>query len=104
MGDHLYERIYRIVQRIPLGRVATYGHIADLAGVPKGARQVGYALASLRRGSPGPRVPWHRVVNAQGASSLGEEQIDRLRSEGVVFDDRERVDLGRFGWDGVSRA
>ncbi|MCA9691294.1 MAG: MGMT family protein, partial [Myxococcales bacterium] len=52
-----YARIYRLVDRIPRGRVATYGQIAAFADLPGRARQVGYALAALPNGSP---LPWHR--------------------------------------------
>jgi len=98
--ERLYEQIYRLVQRIPHGRVATYGQIAAMVGIPRRARQVGYALAALQRGEPRPAVPWHRVVNAQGRSSLGEEQMVRLRGEGVLCDDSGRINLRQFGWEG----
>jgi methylated-DNA-protein-cysteine methyltransferase-like protein len=97
-----YERIYAVIRRVPKGRVATYGQIADLAGFPGHARQVGYALYALREGST---VPWHRVVNAQGRLSLGMvipegdvEQRIRLEIEGVEFDPDGRIPLGRFQW------
>ncbi len=61
-----YPRIYSVVRRIPNGRVATYGQIARLAGLPGGARQVGYALHALDEDSD---VPWQRVVNARGRVS-----------------------------------
>ena len=90
------------MRRIPRGRVATYGQVAALAGLPGHARQVGYALAALPAGS---RVPWHRVLNAQGRISLrrdgpgaGVPQRHRLEREGVVFDGAGRVSLARFGW------
>ncbi len=98
MANSFYERIYGVVSRIPKGRVATYGQIAHLAGIPKGARQVGYAMAALGRGTPRPDVPWHRVVNAKGESSIGGEQITRLEAEGVVFDEKGRIDLKVDGW------
>jgi len=101
MASPLYERIYEITRRIPEGRVATYGQIARLAGVPKGARQVGYAMAALGRGRPRPEIPWHRVVNAKGESSIGGDQITRLEAEGVVFNEQGRIDLKRFGWSDV---
>lgn len=96
-----YERIYSVVSRIPRGRVTTYGRIAGLAGIPNGARQVGYALAALR---PGTRVPWHRVVNANGRVSMrdpgsAEEQRFRLEKEGVRFGAGGSVDLQMFSWD-----
>lgn len=97
-----YDAIYRIVRRIPAGKVATYGQIAALAGLATGARLVGYALHALPGGSS---VPWHRVVNAHGALSLirsspaaGVEQRIRLTREGVTFDARGRVVLERCLW------
>jgi len=100
VSDSLYERIYEVTKRIPAGKVATYGQVARIAGIPKGARQVGYAMAALGRGAPRSDVPWHRVVNAKGESSIGGEQITRLEAEGVVFDERGRIDLKRFAWGG----
>jgi methylated-DNA-protein-cysteine methyltransferase related protein len=96
---------YRIVRRVPQGRVATYGEIARAAGKPRGARQVGYALAALR----GARhdVPWHRVVGARPRAAAAISLLDPvgaavqrhlLEREGVAFDDRGRIDLARFGW------
>ena len=93
--------IYEVVRGIPRGRVATYGQVARLAGMPGHARQVGYALNDLPAGSP---VPWHRVINAAGrVSGRAEplyEQIQRrlLESERVAFDGRGRVALSRFLW------
>ena len=98
MTEGLYERIYEVVKQIPSGRVATYGQIARMVDMPRGARQVGYAMAALGRGAPRPDVPWHRVVNAKGESSIGEEQVERLVCEGVVFNEHGRIDLHRFGW------
>jgi len=98
MANSLYERIYEVVAQIPAGKVATYGQVARLAGIPSGARQVGYAMAALGRGRPRPGVPWHRVLNAKGESSIGHEQVRRLEAEGVPFDDRGRVDLEAHGW------
>jgi methylated-DNA-protein-cysteine methyltransferase-like protein len=96
-----YRRIYREVRRIPKGKVATYGQIAALAGIPRQPRQVGYALHALPGGS---NVPWQRVINAKGEvsqrSTPGYEGVQRaaLESEGVVFDRRGRVDLTRYQW------
>ncbi len=97
-----YERMYAVIRRIPKGRVATYGQIAALAGYPGHARQVGYALYSLREGTD---LPWHRVVNARGGLSLGAvvpegeiEQRIRLEVEGVEFGANGRIDLKRFQW------
>lgn len=97
----LYNDIYAVVCRIPEGQVATYGQIARLIDRPRGARQVGYALAAL---SDDKQVPWHRVVNAQGGISHrakgGYEDYQRilLESEGVTFDENGRIDLPQFLW------
>jgi len=95
-----HEEIYRVVRQIPAGRVATYGQIAHLVGPGCNARRVGWALAALREDRAAPPVPWQRVVNAKGMSSLGGEQIALLKEEGVLFDSSGRIDLRRFGWDG----
>ena len=93
-----YQHIYAVVARIPRGRVATYGQIAELAGIPGHARQVGYAL---HRTPDDVVVPWHRVINAQGRISLGEHagaiQRQLLASEGVELRG-DRVDLKRYRW------
>lgn len=96
-----------MVRRIPRGRVATYGQVADLAGLHGHARQVGYALHALRGESA---LPWHRVVNAAGAISLRSvpgfelEQRVRLEAEGVTFNARGQVPLARFRWSGIRRS
>ena len=101
-GQGTYARIYRMVARIPRGRVATYGQIARLAGMPRAARQVGYALAALRDDAGG--VPWQRVVNARGEISARFEpafeglQRAMLEQEGVRFDAASRISLERFQW------
>ena len=101
MPSQTYERIYATVKRIPRGRVANYGQVAELAGMPGQARQVGYALAALPDDRP---VPWHRVINAQGELSSHSdptlEAIQRqlLEREGVVFDQDSRVSFSRFRW------
>jgi len=97
----LYERIYHVVRQIPPGKVATYGQIAYLVGPPCDARRVGWALAALREHRVAEPVPWQRVVNAKGTSSLGSGQLDRLREEGVHIDEKGKIDLDRFSWDGL---
>ena len=101
--DSPHEKIYAVIRRIPRGRVATYGQIAALAGLPRRARLVGTAL---REAPEGLDLPWQRVINAGGRVSarggLGVEegyQRHLLEEEGVVFDSHGRVDLERFGWD-----
>jgi methylated-DNA-protein-cysteine methyltransferase-like protein len=94
-------RIYAVVRRIPPGRVATYGQIAELAGLDGHARQVGYALNALPLGTT---IPWHRVINARGEISLraepGAELSQRmlLEGEGVRFNARGRVALEQVRW------
>ncbi|MBO6543983.1 MAG: MGMT family protein [Alphaproteobacteria bacterium] len=98
-----YTRLYKLIEEIPKGQVATYGQLARLAGLTP--RQVGHALGTLN-GAQARRVPWHRVVNAQGRISLraedgGEElQARRLRREKIVFSKSGRIDLKRFAWPG----
>src|SRR5690242_586843 len=95
----LHQRIYHVVERIPKGRVATYGQIAKLAGLPGQARLVGYAMHALPSASD---VPWQRVVNAKGEISIpgdnGAWQRQLLEREGVRFDTRRRVPLATFQW------
>lgn len=94
--------IYEVVKRIPPGRVATYGQVAALAGLPGHARQVGYALFALEEGS---EVPWQRVINARGEVSPRSEpgwdgyQRHLLEEEGVRFDVRGRIDLEIYRWE-----
>jgi methylated-DNA-protein-cysteine methyltransferase related protein len=99
-GAGRFQTIYAIVGRIPRGRVATYGQVARLAGLPGHARLVGFAMASLPDGT---RVPWHRVVNAEGKCSLRRDgvghfvQRERLKRERVRFQNG-RIRLERFLW------
>lgn len=96
-----YEAIYAVVQRIPAGRVSSYGRVAALAGLPGQARLVGYALHALRE-SGGPEVPWWRVINRNGFISNAYEaahQQARLEAEGVEVSANQRVDLSRFLWE-----
>lgn len=97
-----YDRIYEIVSQIPLGQVATYGQIAELAGLTGKARLVGYALFRVPVPSD---IPWHRVINAQGeiSYSLMREggdylQRSRLEDEGIIFTPRGRIDLNTYRW------
>jgi methylated-DNA-protein-cysteine methyltransferase-like protein len=104
--ESTYDRIYAVVRRIPKGKVSTYGRVAEVAGLGRAARQVGYAMAALPDHTT---VPWHRVINSQGRISLRRgtggdlEQRFRLEAEGVVFDLSGRVSLSRFGWSGGRR-
>ena len=96
----VFSRIYEIARQIPYGRVTTYGHIAQVMGLPVTAREVGDAMAALRDGQPDPPVPWQRVINAQGRVSTGQRQHILLEQKGVTFSVKGVTDLGRFGWQG----
>ena len=95
----LFENIYKAVKSIPPGKVASYGQIARMAGSPRAARQVGWALHV----NPDPGgIPCHRVVTKDGRVSpvfaFGGEnvQVHMLRDEGVEFLADGRVDMERF--------
>jgi methylated-DNA-protein-cysteine methyltransferase-like protein len=102
-----FEQVYRVVRLIPPGRVATYGQIARLLGVPRGARTVGWALRGLPEGGD---VPWQRVINARGSISLAPGRVGAaiqralLEDEGVAFGANGCVDLSDYGWSGLSPA
>ncbi len=104
MAAEIYALVWGIAKRIPRGRVATYGQLAALLGMPRHARQVGYALSATPENM---KIAWHRVVNAQGRISLrlkhwetGSDDLQRilLEAEGVTFDDSGRIDLKKFRW------
>jgi methylated-DNA-protein-cysteine methyltransferase related protein len=94
-----YEKIYTVIRRIPKGKVATYGQIAQLAGIGSHARMVGYALHAL---TPEKRVPWHRVVGAGGMPKLSPEgsaiQLALLKKEGIRADSRGRIPMDTYSW------
>lgn len=104
MPSTLHELTWAMVKRIPRGRIATYGQIAALVGMPRHARHVGQALAATPATL---KIPWHRVVNADGRVSVrlahwegGGDRLQRilLEDEGVLFDGNGRVDLRRYRW------
>lgn len=94
------ERIYEVVKLIPCGRVMSYGQVARLAGNPRGARAVGFALH--RNPQPGV-IPCHRVVFRDGSLAPGfafggpDEQRRLLEAEGIGFTEDGRVDMEKFG-------
>jgi len=94
-----FDEVYRIVRKIPKGKVMTYGQIATLCGNPKASRAVGYALHV----NPQPGViPCHRIVNRHGFLSGGfafggiDVQKGLLMQEDVCVDDEYRVDLDLY--------
>ena len=95
-----FEKIYEVVKTILRGRVATYGQVAMLAGNPRWARVVGYALHVNPK--PG-EIPCHRVVNREGKTSVafafGGEDMQRqlLEDEGIVFESDGTIDLDKYG-------
>lgn len=107
MEPNFFERVYRVVQQIPPGKVASYGQIAALLGHPQAARTVGWALHALTPAQAA-GTPWQRVINSAGRISLSRADLSAdlqrslLEAEGVEFDARGYVDLQRFGWAGLT--
>jgi methylated-DNA-protein-cysteine methyltransferase-like protein len=107
MTEHvakLYRAIYAVVRRIPTGRVATYGQVAELAGIPGGARVAGAAMKTCK---PADRLPWQRVIGKAGKNRgriaihdpVGAAvQRQLLDDEGVAVGDSGLIALDRYGW------
>ena len=98
----VYNRIYAIVGQIPIGKVATYGQVAELAELYGKARLVGYALYRVDKNSD---IPWHRVINAKGEVSesplrLGSDHVQRslLEAEGIQFGPEGKINLREYLW------
>jgi methylated-DNA-protein-cysteine methyltransferase related protein len=100
----LYTRIYAVIRKIPRGHVATYGQVAELAGIPNGGRVAG---AALKVSKPSDRLPWQRVIGKAGKTTgriaihdpVGAAvQRELLASEGVTIGETGLVALGSFGW------
>ncbi len=110
-GAHLarlFALIYAVARRIPRGRIATYGQVAELAGLPGGSRVAG---AAMKASEPSDRVPWQRVVGKRGRQGRiaihdpvgAAVQRQLLEREGVVVSDRGLIELDEFGWLPVQR-
>jgi len=105
--DHLrelYRRIYQVVRKIPRGSVATYGQVAELAGIPGGARVAG---AAMKTSKPSDKLPWQRVIGKAGKlrgriaihDPIGAAvQRKLLEDEGVSVGDSGMVALDVYGW------
>ncbi len=100
MGRSFYKRVWAVVERIPVGRVATYGDIAEYLGQRSAARTVGWAMNA----AAGTAIPCHRVVNRNGVLTgkrffeTPTVMEERLRSEGVQFVGDEQIALDKHRW------
>jgi methylated-DNA-protein-cysteine methyltransferase related protein len=99
---NFYSKVYGIVRKIPAGKTATYGQIAEILGT-RDARKIGWALHSNKD----PEIPCHRVVNKNGRVATNyafgggwREQKLRLLAEGVTFTDEKHIDLNKHLWNG----
>jgi methylated-DNA-protein-cysteine methyltransferase related protein len=97
-----YQIIYDVVRKIPVGKVLTYGQVAELAGLYGKARLAGYALFRVELASD---IPWQRVVNAKGEISYSEArcggdylQKTLLEQEGIEFKGNNCIDLKKYRW------
>ncbi|MBH2029179.1 MAG: MGMT family protein [Moraxellaceae bacterium] len=99
--NELHRQILEVIALIPCGKVATYGQIAKLAGLPKHARLVGYVLKHLDKSS---EIPWYRVINSQGKISVtrinqqGENVQQSLLEQEGIYLLNGKVSLKQFGW------
>jgi methylated-DNA-protein-cysteine methyltransferase-like protein len=100
--ERLFRAIHQVIRAVPRGRVATYGQVAELAGLPGGAR---VSAAALR--TAGRSLPWHRIVGKSGANAARIAILDPvgaalqrqlLEQERVVVSEAGRIDLRRYGW------
>ena len=101
VNDQKYrERVYAIVSDIPVGRVMTYGQIAEMLGEGYTPRTVGFVMHAADT----KEVPWQRVINSQGACSTGRMTVPvnlqqkMLEDEGVKFNEKGRCDLNAYRW------
>ena len=98
--NDFFDRVYKVVEQIPYGKVTTYGAIAEVCGIKSAARTVGWAL----NGASASGLPCHRVVNRFGALSgkvhFGDPNLmeELLRTEGVEFLDDGCVDMKKYFW------
>jgi len=96
MSNPFFQEVYNIVEKIPYGKVASYGQIAMMLGSPRGARQVGWAMRHCPE-----NLPWQRVVMADGTVTGGQyAELRRviLEEEGVTFLIDGRVNMRECCW------
>ena len=100
--NHFYQKVYLTVSKIPYGKIATYGQIADLINEYGRARQVGWALRILKLPS---NIPWHRVINAKGLITMSVSrngtdwmQKELLINEGIRFNTEMKIDIKQYLW------
>lgn len=98
-----FQRVYEVVEKIPYGKVTTYGAIAEYLGIRSGARMVGWALNKTLEAGPDTDLPCHRVVNRLGQLSGkayfgGNVMEERLRQEGITFKTKDTVDIEKHFW------
>lgn len=107
---NFYAQVYALVRQIPRGKVSSYGRIANMLGRPRAARAVGYALNALSDKKDDPAyadIPWQRVVNSQGRISIvnreqsANHQAELLRAEGVAVNEKLRINLDIYLWEGL---
>ena len=101
--NDFYQKVYITVSKIPYGKVATYGQIADLIYAYGRARQIGWALRRLNLPS---NIPWHRVINSKGLITMrmsrnGTDWIqkDLLVNEGIKFNTKLKINLKKYLWE-----
>lgn len=101
--NDFYLKVYEVVVRIPVGKVCTYGAIAQCLGVESGARMVGYAMNNYHSYNLGYDIPAHRVVNRLGQLTgrhhfEGDTMRERLQQENITFSDEYTVDMSKHFW------
>ncbi len=100
--NNFYKKVYLTVSKIPHGKVATYGQIAELIYAYGRARQVGWALRRLKLPS---NIPWHRVINSKGLITMSVSrqgtdwmQKELLVNEGIKFNSKMKIDIKKYLW------
>ena len=101
---NFYQNVYKIVNKIPQGKVMTYGQIAGIISTPKAARVVGYALRAL---PPDTVIPWQRVINSHGLITISNKYLTKniqaklLKQEGIAvnkINDNWQINLKKYLW------